>query len=471
MLGMKKAPVVESQRKSEREQDSTPRESPSLEDDDYPEGGFKAWSVVLGAWCAMIPSMGLLNSLGTLHAWTSLHQLKDYSESSIGWIFGAYGFFLYVAGAQAGKSFFSCPLLRIMLTRSNPTGPIFDAYGPTYVIIPGSVGIVVSLICFSFSEGKLPCPFLQCRSKLSNPEYYQIFLSFSVLGGLSACTLFTPAISAVGHWFNVRRAYATGIACTAGGIGGVIFPLIILFAAPRIGFPWAIRIIALISVIMCTAACVLLRPRLPRNLKAGGAVDFRALKDINYAATTVAVFLVEFAVFIPMTYIASYAVHVGIESQLSYLMSVFLNVGAIPGRFLPGLLADRLGRFNVMVLTSIVCAILTLSLWFLSGDNENAIIAYSVLFGFWSGAAISLTPVCISQVCATEDYGKRNGTTFTVSSIGTLTGIPIAGAIQQRDGGDYGGLIIFGGVMYLAAAFAFVIARVVCRGWSLKTRF
>lgn len=69
----------------------------------YPEGGFKAWSVVLGAWCAMVPSMGLLNTLGSLHAWTSTHQLSNYSQSSVGWIFGAYAFFLYVSGAQVGE--------------------------------------------------------------------------------------------------------------------------------------------------------------------------------------------------------------------------------------------------------------------------------------------------------------------------------------------------------------------------------
>lgn len=87
----------------EKERSSPTIEDTSSSDDDYyPEGGWKAWSVVFGAWCAMIPSMGLLNSLGILHAWTSTHQLKDYSESSIGWIFGAYGFFLYFAGAQAG---------------------------------------------------------------------------------------------------------------------------------------------------------------------------------------------------------------------------------------------------------------------------------------------------------------------------------------------------------------------------------
>lgn len=131
--------------------DLTPDAIEAPEDTKYPEGGLQAWSVVLGAWCAMVPSMGLLNSLGILHAWISTHQLKDYSESSIGWIFGAYGFFLYFAGAQAGKSSKVAILDdRVFLPR---VGPIFDTFGPTYVIIPGSIGMVVALVCFSFSEG------------------------------------------------------------------------------------------------------------------------------------------------------------------------------------------------------------------------------------------------------------------------------------------------------------------------------
>ncbi|PYI03563.1 MFS general substrate transporter [Aspergillus sclerotiicarbonarius CBS 121057] len=408
---------------------------PSVEiADAYPEGGTEAWLVVLGAWCAMVSSMGLLNSLGVLHAWTSDHQLQNYSESSIGWIYGAYGFFLYAAGAQAG--------------------PIVDAYGPKYIIIPGSVGIVVALVCFSFSQ-----------------EYYQIFLSFSVLGGLSASTLFSPAVACVGHWFNVRRGYATGIACTAGGLGGVIFPLIIIFAAPKIGFPWAIRIIALLCAILCLVACLTLKTRLPRSKAVSAVIDFRSLREKKYAATTVAIFLVEFAAFIPITYTASYAVHAGVDDTLAYATVVFLNLGAVPGRFLPGLIADRIGRFNVMIATCVVCGALTLTLWLASGSNLAAIICYAVLFGFWSGAAISLTPVCISQLSKTEDLGRRTGTTFTIVSVGTLTGIPIAGAIQQLDHGSYSGLIVFGGILYAASAVAFVIARGVCVGWGWRTKF
>lgn len=73
------------------------------EEQEYPEGGAKAWSVVFGAWCAMIPAMGLLNSLAVLQAWLSEHDLKGMPESTTGWIFSGYAFFLFFCGAQIGK--------------------------------------------------------------------------------------------------------------------------------------------------------------------------------------------------------------------------------------------------------------------------------------------------------------------------------------------------------------------------------
>lgn len=74
-----------------------------VEEQDYPEGGLAAWLVVVGAWCAMIPPIGLLNTIGVLQAWVAEHQLKDYSESTVGWIFSTYAFFLYICGAQVGE--------------------------------------------------------------------------------------------------------------------------------------------------------------------------------------------------------------------------------------------------------------------------------------------------------------------------------------------------------------------------------
>ncbi|KAL0939628.1 oxalate formate antiporter [Colletotrichum truncatum] len=402
-----------------------------LDELSYPEGGKDAWLVVAGAWCAMIPSMGLLNTLAVLQAWVVEYELHGLSESTIGWIFSTYAFFLYFCGAQVG--------------------PIFDAHDAKFLVVPGCIGIVASVMLLSV-----------CK------EFYQFLLTFGVLGGISASLLFNPSIASIGHWFSKRRALATGIACTAGGVGGVVFPLIILYVAPRKGFPWAIRIVGFICVVMSILACLLLKKRLPHNKQAGAAIDIKALKDAKFALTTLAVFLIEFAVFIPYTYICSYAIHGGIGLQKSLLLNALLNTGAIPGRALPGYVADRFGPFNVMCFTALVCSTFIFALWLTAQGGEAATTAFAVLFGFWSGAAISLTPVCIGRVCKTEDLGKRSGTAFSISSIAALAGVPLAGAILQFCGGAYYGIILFAGGLYVLALLAFTAARGVGGGWGLS---
>ncbi|KAI0419981.1 major facilitator superfamily domain-containing protein [Xylaria grammica] len=359
----------------------------------YPEGGSKAWLVVLGAWCAMIPSIGLLNTLAILQAWVSENELPGLPESKVGWIFSTYALFLYFTGTQTAKS-------NVLL------------------------------------------------------EFYQYLLSFGVLGGISASLLYNPSVSAVGHWFYKKRALATGVACTAGGIGGVIFPLI-LYVAPRLGFGWALRIVGFV----CDRH---------RIKKAGGSVDLKSLSEPRFATTAFATFLIEFAVFIPYAYVCSYAVHAGLDRQTAYLLNALLDVGAIPGRALPGYIADRFGSFNTMSVITFASVVTILALWYTaSSTNAAQVISSALLFGFWSGAAISLIPVCTGRVCKTEDYGKRSGTAFFLASFGTLAGMPIAGAIIGVNHGSYHGLIVFAGVLYLAALAAFVVARSLSCGWRL----
>ncbi|OAL54268.1 MFS general substrate transporter [Pyrenochaeta sp. DS3sAY3a] len=401
-----------------------------VEGERCPDGGSQAWLVVLGAWCAMIPSMGLLNTLAVLQAWISTHELPDISESKLGWIFSSYVFFLFFSGAQIG--------------------PIIDAYCMKLVLVPGSIAMISALVLLSFSK-----------------EYYQILLSFGCLGGIASAVLYNCSLTAISHWFKERRALAMGIGFTAGGLGGITFPLIILYVAPRLGFAWTIRIIALISAVCLVVACLLLRKRLPHNKAAKVSVDLKALLDIKFGMTTAAVFLVEFAVFIPYSYITSYALSVGFEPTQAYLLNVYLNAGAIPGRTLPGYIADRYGTFNTLCTTSLVCAILILTIWITADQHSSQIIAFTILFGFWSGAAISLTPVSIAQVSKLEELGKRNGTAYGIASIGCLIGIPIAGAILEAKGGGYRGLIILAGALYIAAFIAFVLARGIVGGWKI----
>ena len=273
-----------------------------------------------------------------------------------------------------------------------------------------------------------------------------------------------------------------------------MFSLITLYLAPVIGFPWTMRTIAFISLVCCAVACLTLqtrpttrlhhnpspkknkptststptnpRPNLATVLR--HAIDLRPLAhDPAYLTTTIAIFLIEFAVFLPVTYISSAALATGrgLPPQTAYRLIALLNTGSVPGRALPGYLSDRLGRFNVMIGTALACTVLILSVWLpptiLDVSSEAALTVFAVLFGFWSGAAISLTPVCIAQVSEVGEIGRRVGTTFSISSFGALVGVPIGGAIVDASGGGYVWLVVFAGACYVLALGAFVVARYV----------
>lgn len=298
-------------------------------------------------------------------------------------------------------------------------------------------------------------------------------LGFSVLGGISSSMVFTPSVACVAHWFLRRRALATGLAATAGGVGGIIFPAIISNIAESIGFPWAIRIIGFISAVFCALSIALLRTRLRLDPIKKGKIDIRSLRELRFSLLTIAIVLVDFALLIPLTYLPSYAQSHGMETALAYQLSAILNAASILGRSVPGYFADRLGRFNVMIFTTFVCAAITLALWLPSQSNPAAILAYAVLFGFWSGSAISLAPVCVAQISKTEDFGTRYGTTYVLVSIGSLVAIPVAGELLKTSepGGsrdDYSALVVFCGVVYSAACLFFVLSRCVCVGWGAK---
>jgi len=306
-------------------------------------------------------------------------------------------------------------------------------------------------------------------------EYYQFMLSFGVLGGISASMVFTPSVSVATHWFQKRRALATGIIATAGSIGGIIFPQIFNALAPKIGFGWAIRTLGFIVLFFCAVGALFQKSRLKPKKGTRKTVDIRVLREISFTLTTAAIVFADIGALIPVTYLTSYAHANSMTIEQSYTLMSILNAASVLGRLLPAYAADRYGRFNTMVVTTAISAILTVSLWLRSGSNQAAIISYTVLFGFWSGSAISMSPVCIAQISKTEDFGKRYGTAYAFIGIGVLVSLPIAGQVlkaQTHDGKEeYWGLIVFCGVAYGLSTALFALARGFLTGWKFKKVF
>lgn len=311
-------------------------------------------------------------------------------------------------------------------------------------------------------------------------EYYQIILTYSVLGGLGGALLNSPAYGAIAHFFNVRRGLATGIATTAGGVGGVVFPILLRALLPGVGFAWSCRILAFIMLGLAVPSNLFIKTRLPPAKGPDGRPkvqsvwpDFSVFKDARFAFASVGIFFMEWGLFIPLTYIVSYAAAHGQDATESYLLLSYLNAGSVLGRVLPGFLADRFGRFNVIIVTIAMCVVTVLALWLPAGTSKALLIVYSVLFGFASGSNLGLVPVCLGQLCDHRKYGRLYSTAMMVASFGTLSSVPIGGAILDSGTAEDGwrNVIIFAGVSYFVALACYTVARVLAVGWSPRKMF
>jgi hypothetical protein len=89
------------------------------EEEPYPEGGLQAWLVVLGTFCTLLPSMGIINTMGILQARVSQHELVGYSEANVGWIFSIHTFIVFFFGAQVGMLCIRFVIMRFIISKPN----------------------------------------------------------------------------------------------------------------------------------------------------------------------------------------------------------------------------------------------------------------------------------------------------------------------------------------------------------------
>lgn len=120
------------------ENDATSSSSGYASDEDadfYPEGGLSAWLVVLGSFSAMVACFGLMNTIGTFQAYLTTHQLRNFDQGTIAWIFSLYVFLAFFSGVQIG--------------------PIFDAKGPRILVLAGSAFLLASMMLLGACHGRL----------------------------------------------------------------------------------------------------------------------------------------------------------------------------------------------------------------------------------------------------------------------------------------------------------------------------
>ncbi|KAK6540615.1 hypothetical protein TWF694_008010 [Orbilia ellipsospora] len=385
----------------------------------FPDGGLQAWLVVLGAAIALFCSFGYVNAFGVYEAYYLSVLLPTRTPDDIAWIGSIQICFIFGSGLVAGS--------------------VFDRYGARIILIPASILLVTSVMLTSV-----------CK------EYYQFLLCQGILGGMCQGAIFTPAVGVIGQYFMKKRGAAMGLVVAGSSLGGVILPIMIANLIEKTSFGWTVRAIGFLFIGLLWITCVTVVERLPH--RAGTFFLPEAFKDPVYCLLVAGNFFVLWGMFTPFFFIPTFALHLGMSNSMSVYLVSILNGLSFPGRVLPGIVADKFGRMNCIIIAPTVTGILIWS-W-LGVKTPAGLIVLTAFFGFWSGSSISLFPAVMAQIVPNpREMGTYIGMAMGISGAAGLTGSPIAGALLEKHG--YTAAISFAGTCMIIGTFLLICARLI----------
>ncbi|ORY05949.1 MFS general substrate transporter [Basidiobolus meristosporus CBS 931.73] len=367
-------------------------------DETYPEGG-RGWLVVLGGHLIHVVAFGIQTTFGIFQEHYTNVVFAGSSPSTISLI-GTIG---------AGVLAFSTLI----------TGNLADRFGYRTTITIGCCILVAGLIIASFCT-----------------QIWQLILTQGVLYGMGASLCYPPAISAPPQWFNKKRGLATGMTVAGSGIGGLILSPITQVLIDKLGFRWALRVLALFALLFLLIASLLVKRRIfPKKHTEKDSQGYSFFKTLRFWIFFGTGLFTGFSYLVPFFYMPSYAVFVGLSVNQGAMLVACANAASAAGRIGTGFIADKLGCMNVLGISLFMAGAFSF-LWMFT-TTVAPLIIYMVVFGFLGGAFPSQFPVVTALLFGTENLATVAGALYASTAIGDCLGAFIAGALYDMTAPHY----------------------------------
>lgn len=221
------------------------------------DGGAIAWAQVIAGFLLNAIAWGYPGTFGVYQLYYT--ETLGMSSTDVSWI----------GSVQTFLTYFVCTL----------SGRLCDAgyTGPT--VLAGSSIVLFGTLITSIAH-----------------EYWQIFLTQGIITGLGLGLLTCPPVTLVSSYFVRRKSLALAAAAMGSSAGSVVLPAVMQYLLPVIGFAWAIRCVALVTLLFCGNAYILLRPRHKAN-RSGPWVEWAAFKEPAYLMFAIGTFFLFWALY------------------------------------------------------------------------------------------------------------------------------------------------------------------------------
>ncbi|CRK23622.1 hypothetical protein BN1708_013741 [Verticillium longisporum] len=330
-----------------------------------------------------------------------------------------------------------------------------------YAIV-GGLSVSQALLCSPVAT--------QCHKHLGMRATMLIgsFIIFLVLAqgmcfGWGMGFLYIPASSVLPPWFSTKRSLAVGLSTSGAGIGGLIYSLVTNTAIDRFGVHWTYRILAVCALIANVVASLFLRETGGKARRVARRDELR-FNPRDFGRVQVLLVMIwgiatELGYIVLLYSLPSYAASVGMTPTQGSVANALLNLGLGLGRPLVGYFSDTVGRINMAMLMTALCAVFCFALW-IPAQGFALLGVFAVLAGatcgtFWG----TITPVLVEVVGM-----KKMAGTFGVVCLSMVLPTTFAevAAIEMSvgsDGKDFTSAQVFVAFMFVAGALSVWMLR------------
>ena len=376
-----------------------------------------AWVVVWATFVCLALIFGVSYSFAAF--FESFAAEFSAQRADVSWIFGLSGFVYFVLGAGGGM--------------------LADRFGPRIVCSAGMALIAMGLLATSWATSLLA-----------------VYASYGLLVGLGIALVYTPSIASVQPWFTTRRGLAGGIASSGVGAGTLLVPVLVAMAIGPVPWRDAMQLLALGVLVLGLMSAGLLRraPAVNAPGTAGAASGLTLRETLRTPAFRwfyLATVLASPVMFIPFAHVSASARDLGLGEAFAVALVGLIGMGSLVGRFAIGVVADRLGRAQTLVLMQLSMGA-SYVLWGAAG-GEGLLVVFALWFGLSYGSIVSLLPAICMDYFGGRSVASVVGTLYSGAALGNLLGPVLAGAAFDWSG-HYLGVMAVSGVLSLSATWA-----------------
>ncbi|KAI8391116.1 major facilitator superfamily domain-containing protein [Radiomyces spectabilis] len=286
-------------------------------------------------------------------------------------------------------------------------------------------------------------------------ELWHIYLSQGILFGIGAAFVFSTSITLPSQWFVKYRAFATGIAVSGSGVGGVALSPMSQNLIDTVGYRNALRAMGGMGFgILCIATALAFSRWKPPGDRF--VIIDRSLINFHFCILLLFGLIVPFGYVAPFFLTPTYAAYINVDaSRGATLVSVMSAMNAVC-RIVLGFLADYIGRLNTMFIFTLIAGIFCMVIWQFA-TSYGSFVAYAVLYGLTGGGFVSLFPVVTADIVGVANIQRGLGMCYLATTVGNLLGTPIAGLLQKHFG--WTAAIQFAGAPSVTAALVILVLR------------